>query len=102
MMAVMSRAVQEGQEGLHNEMAEFAHRSINTCTRGNSAKYRIRLMFRSGFSFVYFTSRWPFAKLNPAKTRFSTSGNEAHTPIREIKNRKKKIIKSTFAHFREI
>ena len=63
--------------------------------------YHIRLMFRGGFSFMYFASRWPFVKLNPVKIRFSTSGNEAHTPIREIKNRES-FVKPTFAHFHEI
>ena len=58
--------------------------------------YRICLMFRSGFSFVYFASRWPFTKLKTTKIRISTSGNEAHTPVREY------FVKQTFACFREI
>ena len=59
-------------------------------------------MFRGGFSFAYSASRWPFAKLKTVKIRFSMSGNEAHIPVRENKNRKFFFIKPTFACFREV
>ena len=61
----------------------------------------IRLMFHSGFSFAYFGSRWPFARLKTTIIRFSTSGNEAQTPVRNIK-KTRKFVKPTFACFREI
>ena len=46
--------------------------------------YRVRLMFRGGFGFVYYASRWPFATLKTAKIRFSKSGNEVHILVHEI------------------
>ena len=59
------------------------------------------ILFRGGFSFTYFASRWPFAKLKTAKTKCSMSGNKAHIPIRENKNREK-FGKLTFVYLCEI
>ena len=63
--------------------------------------YHIRLMFHGRFSFAYFVSRWPFAKLKTAKIRFSTSGNEADIPVCENKKHEY-FVKPTFACFRKV
>ena len=68
----------------------------------NIMYYHLHLMFHSGFSFAYFVSRWPFARLKTTIIRFSTSGNTAQTPVRNIFKKTRKFVKPTFACFREI